>query len=635
MASSSNKAWLGLSGLVPWVAAAWLAGCAHMEAPPGGPTDTKKPYVSAVDPAPDALHISPELKARIAFSEWVDADVAHGKVYLNPPLASKLKTNLSGNLLTLSSKARLDTGTTYLLGVLGTVKDLHGLPLEGPFELVFGTGGKLDSGTLSGRVVPFQNRPTAGSFVALYPRGADLRLRFQHLNRKGDSAVIPAALPDPAKERPAYLTPSDSVGHFQFRSVRPGRYALLGFQDINANLNPDIGVEALAIGPTVEVSSSEESKTLALFAYDTVPVKMMEAKWVKESGEGKPIDGTVRLKFSRAIHPLLCQLRESYAVHKAGSKDSIVNGARIPVLEVCVHPVTGEVELHTAPLFADSQYVVSCVGLTDPYGHPLDSARSRAPFRVTGTADTAYPTMIFLGPRKVNGEPEKIGMDKLMPNRGLAIYFPKLLTDSVMANLKSRLVVKADSSPVSYTLLRANHHEFAIQMPSIKLAGQRLQFSLLPYRADTGNYRADTGKASPPVPFASYTLMDATKLGSLKFTTEPSAFGSRMVLRSLSSPAEFSRLVPSVQEFVWDSLPEGWYALDYFRDANGDGIWNPGSLTPWSVQEPYVMWTDSLEVKPKSVGDGNAVSGTDSTAVGVTATPIMHKRKKFSWPPSW
>jgi hypothetical protein len=142
--------------------------------------------------------------------------------------------------------------------------------------------------------------------------------------------------------------------------------------------------------------------------------------------------------------------------------------------------------------------------------------------------------------------------------------------------------------------------------------------------------QADTGKpktpAPPPapVPFASFTLMDAARLGTLKFHPDPSAFGSRLVLRSLSSPTEHSRLVPSAPEFIWDSLPEGWYAVDYFRDANGDGIWNPGSLSPWSVQEPYVMWRDSVEVKPNSLVDGNT-----------SAAPASNLRKKLSWPPSW
>ena len=626
-----------------------------MEAPPGGPADTRRPFVAAVYPAPDSVKVPLDLHIQIAFSEWVHPDAERGKVYLNPPLHRKLKSKLSGNLLEVTSKSPLVTNTTYTLGVLGSVKDLNGLALESPLELVFSTGAKLDSGKVSGRVVPFQTKAVLGSYAALYPRGVDLRSRFQHLTHRGDSVVTPEAQPNPAKEKPAYLTPADSLGRFAFRAVRPGRYGLLGFQDINANLNPEIGTEAIAIGPTLEISSAGDVKTLTLYAYDTIPLKLMEAKWVGETVKDKFSDGTVHLKFGRAPHPLLSDLRESYFMRKAGPSGSLNSGVPVPVLEVCVHPTNGEIELHTAPLEIDSQYVVYCPGLKDAYGNSLDSARTQAPFRVTRMTDTTRPEMIFVGPRKVNGEMEKIGMDRLIPARGLTIYYSRLLTDSTLADLKSRLAVRIDTNLVPVTLARANHHEFSLAMPSLPLKGQRLQFSLKPSLTEKladlaqDSSRAklkvstDTLKSTPkaplgPISVGSFSLVDAARLGALKFQQKTSAFGSRLVLRSLSSPAEFSRPTPPSEEFVWDSLPEGWYAADFFRDANGDGIWNPGSLSPWTVQEPYVIWSDSVEVKPGGISpafrDRSATpGGTGKPTTGVPPSGVAEG--KLSWPPTW
>ncbi|MEO6098033.1 MAG: hypothetical protein ABIW76_21165 [Fibrobacteria bacterium] len=76
-----------------------------------------------------------------------------------------------------------------------------------------------------------------------------------------------------------------------------------------------------------------------------------------------------------------------------------------------------------------------------------------------------------------------------------------------------------------------------------------------------------------------------------------------------------------------DSLPEGFYAVDYFRDSNGDGVWHPGSLAPWAVQEPYVQWADSVEVKAGGVsrGDGDRqpirASGPAGSAIPNTPGP--------------
>lgn len=593
-----------------------------MEAPPGGPPDTKKPYVSAVFPAPDSTHVSREIHFKIAFSEWVNTDIERGRVYLNPPLSHKLKTKLTGNVLDITSASELDTGTTYTLGLLGSVKDLNGLPLESPFELTFTTGSKLDSGSLSGRVIPFQGKVTAGSFVALYPRGLELRSHFQTLTYKGSEILTVQDQPNPKREKPAYIAPADSLGRFHFKSVRPGYYAVLGFQDINANLNPEIGTEAIAAGPTVEVSRKEEIRALSLIAYDTVPLKLLDAKWKSEIVRGNLSDGTLHLKFNHPLHPVQALSANVYGIKKQGAKKL----EPVRLLDICMHPQTGEIEIHPEPLAMDSEFVISVTGLKDVYGNDIDTSHAKISFKVGKEKDTTKIETVFFGPRKINGEQEKIGMDNLIPSRGFGLYYPHLLNDSTWADLKSHLVVKADTTPLSNQFIRINHHEFAIQFPQIALKAQRLSISL---KSDTSKIVAkDSSKhdstktpINTALPMGVFTLADSSHLGSLKFKQDASAYGSRIVLRSLFSPQEYSRTTPLAEEFSVDSLPEGFYAVDYFRDANGDGLWNPGSLMPWNVQEPYVQLQDSVEVKSSTIGTGKYLPN--------------QKLRKLAWPPTW
>jgi hypothetical protein len=75
-----------------------------------------------------------------------------------------------------------------------------------------------------------------------------------------------------------------------------------------------------------------------------------------------------------------------------------------------------------------------------------------------------------------------------------------------------------------------------------------------------------------------------------------------LVLRSLGSGIEVSRITPGQDEFTVDSLPEGWYAAAYFRDADRDTLWNPGRLRPWTPQEDFVLLADSIQVKPGGAG---------------------------------
>ena len=247
-------------------------------------------------------------------------------------------------------------------------------------------------------------------------------------------------------------------------------------------------------------------------------------------------------------------------------------------------------------------------------------------------------------------------------------------------------------------LSRTNAHGFDLRFaPDIPLKGQRLSLAL---KADTAAKTAATAPATgpapaapaaapaapsagkdsaagavtkaalpQPIPVAAFSLADAAKLGSLKFRQLPSAYGSRLVIRGLSAPTEYSRITPASPEFTVDSLQEGFYAVDYFRDSNGDGIWHPGSLTPWAIQEPYVQWADSVEVKAGGVsrGDGDRranpatntapdsaldpagsaipptpapTAGTPGASVPAGApgspaapAPVSTVERKLSWPP--
>lgn len=631
-----------------------------MEPPPGGPVDKVKPFVAGVYPAPGAVNAPRELNARIAFSEWVDKDAGKGKVYLSPPVR-RLKVEVKGDLIEVGSASLLDTGTTYVLGVAGTVRDLNGLPLEAPFQLLFSTGASIDSGTLSGKLSAFPGTlPGPGAFAALYPDDPALRARFGHLGGSGASAKAPAAvsradsLPYPFREKAAYVAPADSLGRFQLVGVRPGRYRLLGFQDVDQDIGPDAGSELLAIGPTVEVDIGGEAiQHLALGGFDTLLTRLVEARWAHETVVSGKTQGTVRLKFSRPVHPTRGLRRELYAIRKGalpapgGASDSV------PVLDIGLNPETGEVELLTAPLVPESSYTVQVAAVPDIQGNPIDTARDQAPFKAGLARDQAQgpstpgapgqatpsapapsdsaaasggirPAPIFLGPFKASGLRDKLPRENLIPSRGLSAYYPRILTDSVLADLTKNLEVKSDTVPVTFFLSRINHHEFSLKPGPVALRGQRLQIGFKTPKAPGDTARTlpgpprpgiapDTAKpgrilpgapppqAAPSAPVASFIVADSAKLGALQFLQDVTARGARLVLRSLAAPTERSLVTPLKDDFIVDSLPEGWYSAELFRDADGDGLWNPGKLRPWTPQESFVHFADSLEVKPGGV----------------------------------
>jgi uncharacterized protein (DUF2141 family) len=150
--------------------------------------------------------------------------------------------------------------------------------------------------------------------------------------------------------------------------------------------------------------------------------------------------------------------------------------------------------------------------------------------------------------------------------------------------------------------------------PSRATPGPAAPSSPMPAKPGTADSAAAAAKglpaARPPasISLAALTLEDSAKLGSLTFRQDASARGARLVLRSLATGLEYTRVTPPSDEVKIDSLPEGWYVADIFRDVDADGFWSAGRLKPWTPQEPFAHWADSVQVKAGAASDAAATA---------------------------
>ena len=129
---------------------AGLFACATQVAPGGGPEDKLPPRVAAVYPAPMTTNHPNELYVKLEFDEWINASIPRSAVSISPPIEKKMKFEVSGRTLELTSRAVLDENTTYTITFAGGIKDLHGNALATPFTVVFSTGSEIDSLTIAG-----------------------------------------------------------------------------------------------------------------------------------------------------------------------------------------------------------------------------------------------------------------------------------------------------------------------------------------------------------------------------------------------------------------------------------------------------------------------------------------------------
>ena len=130
---------------------AFIAGCARVGLPPGGPKDSTPPEVVTTAPENEATGAARDTRITIGFSEEMDRLSVERGFSIEPPV--KLR-NLRWDGATLVARpvTELPDSTTFVVRVAESALDYHGVAIEAPFVLMFSTGRTLDTGVISGSV---------------------------------------------------------------------------------------------------------------------------------------------------------------------------------------------------------------------------------------------------------------------------------------------------------------------------------------------------------------------------------------------------------------------------------------------------------------------------------------------------
>lgn len=279
-------------------ALALLGACATQVAPTGGPEDKLPPRIAAVYPAPNTTNYPEELYVKLEFDEWINGSVPRSAVSISPPIEKKVKFEVNGRTLVLTSRAELDSGTTYTVTFAGGIKDLRGNALAKPFQVVFSTGDHIDSLSVVGRVLVNDSMMKAKAFpsVGLFLMGAE-REGKRYLEKYRDTATkILDTLPMLAKEPPLFLTRADSAGNFKLTGLKPGRYRVVSFVDANGNQKVEPSQELAGVWTRDLVLTPESSDTLWIAIADQ-DTSRLELESVTQ-----PFANVLEAVFSRPVY---------------------------------------------------------------------------------------------------------------------------------------------------------------------------------------------------------------------------------------------------------------------------------------------------------------------------------------------
>lgn len=229
------------------------AGCARIQAPPGGPPDTVPPRVVSARPAPGSLDQPGDVRIELLFDEYVDRTSTVSDLVFNPSPPGHLRTSWRGRRLVVRFDEDLPTDTSWLLELGTGCRDLSGNRMSAPFRLPFSTGSELDTLEVSGTI----HGLAAGDWAELWawpsdqwpsrawvdpPRrtrpDSDGRFRLLGLDDRGWRllAVLDA-------NRDGRWTPNSERAALASTDGRPGAR-----QPISLRIGPDLLLDSLRLG---------------------------------------------------------------------------------------------------------------------------------------------------------------------------------------------------------------------------------------------------------------------------------------------------------------------------------------------------------------------------------------------------
>jgi hypothetical protein len=242
-------------------------GCARPARPSGGPVDRIPPMVTNSWPDPFQIIEATRDPVTIDFSERISERLTQGRleqaVVVSPETGEvQVKHHRSG--LGISVVGGFQPGLVYRIRVLNTVKDLFNNPMEGPFEVVFSTGGEFESHVLAGVVT---DRITGEPIE-------QVRVEARELVASDSGVVV-------KEDAPVYLARTDAEGIYLLRYIPTGSYRITVYQDNNRNREPDFrelkGEAGQTLGlllPKMDTLFSD----VALLSSDSIAAKLIRVE---------------------------------------------------------------------------------------------------------------------------------------------------------------------------------------------------------------------------------------------------------------------------------------------------------------------------------------------------------------------
>ncbi|MDQ3108778.1 MAG: Ig-like domain-containing protein [Bacteroidota bacterium] len=234
----------------------FLASCAQVLTPDGGPKDAIPPHVVEFAPDSAATNFTGN-KIVLKFDEYIQLKDLNNQLIISPPLNNDPDVIIRRRDIVITLNDTLLPNTTYTISFGNSIRDITEENVLDNFRYVFSTGPVIDSLRISGKVV---NASTLGGekgiLVMLY-------------SNTGDSV--------PLKQRPYYFAKTKDDGSFTMTNLKAGKYKLIALDDKNSNYFFDNSAERIAFSSELlDLTKNNDSINLKIFKEE--PLKQARIK---------------------------------------------------------------------------------------------------------------------------------------------------------------------------------------------------------------------------------------------------------------------------------------------------------------------------------------------------------------------
>lgn len=221
-----------------------ISSCAKIGTPTGGAYDRTPPKLLDAKPKINSTNFK-EKGFEVAFDEYIELSNSQEELIISPPFKEKPSIKAHLNKLKVSWDDTLAANITYIFDFGSSIVDYTEGNKLNNFVYSFSTGSFIDTMEYNGKVIEaYSLKPVARKYVMLY--------------KSKERDIV-------SKEKPNYLTRTDSSGYFKFQNIAQGSYQILVLDDKNQNLLYDLPTEAIAF--------SKEKINATLYMRDTSRVK--------------------------------------------------------------------------------------------------------------------------------------------------------------------------------------------------------------------------------------------------------------------------------------------------------------------------------------------------------------------------